>query len=72
MSDPSAQVPVKYLTTEDVARRYRTVPATVRYWRHIGYGPRGVKVGRRVLYLASELDRFDTQLASQIAEQVST
>lgn len=38
------------LTTEDVAEHFRTVPATVRYWRYVGKGPRSFKVGRRVLY----------------------
>jgi hypothetical protein len=30
---------VRLLTTEEVAARFRTSPATVRYWRHIGIGP---------------------------------
>ncbi|MFD9569677.1 helix-turn-helix transcriptional regulator [Streptomyces sp. NPDC059982] len=51
-----------YLTTAEVAERYRTAESTVRYWRHVGYGPRGVKVGRRVLYIESELARFDQEL----------
>lgn len=54
-----------YLTTEDVAARYRTTPSTIRYWRHIGYGPKGIKVGRRVLYSPSELDRFEKELAER-------
>ncbi|MFE2466249.1 helix-turn-helix domain-containing protein [Streptomyces mirabilis] len=49
----------KYLTTEEVARRYRVAPGTVRYWRHIGYLPDGVKRGRRVLYDPKKLDRWD-------------
>lgn len=54
-----------YLTTAEVAQRYRTAESTVRYWRHIGYGPRGVKVGRRVLYGEAELVRFDQGLLEQ-------
>ncbi|MGI8614897.1 MAG: helix-turn-helix transcriptional regulator [Nocardioidaceae bacterium] len=50
-----------YLTTPEVAKHYRTSEATVRYWRHIGYGPRGIKVGRRVLYALSEVARFDAE-----------
>lgn len=38
------------ITTEEVAALCRTSPATVRYWRHIGHGPAGFKLGRRVLY----------------------
>lgn len=51
----------QYLTTEEVADRYRTAASTVRYWRHIGYGPAGIKRGRRVLYPRTELDRWDTE-----------
>ncbi|MEU6098414.1 helix-turn-helix domain-containing protein [Streptomyces sp. NPDC047079] len=55
----------RYLTTKDVAARYRTAPSTIRYWRHIGYGPKGIKVGRRVLYSLNEIDRFEKALADQ-------
>jgi hypothetical protein len=41
---------VRLLTTEEVAQRFRTSPSTVRYWRHLGTGPAGIRVGRRVLY----------------------
>jgi len=53
----------KWLTTVEVAEHYRTSPATVRYWRHIGYGPKGVKVGRRVLYDAVEVESWLATLA---------
>lgn len=55
----------RFLTTGEVAERYRTVAGTVRYWRHIGYGPMGVKVGRRILYSEDELIRFDQELQQQ-------
>ncbi len=51
----------QFLTTAEVAARYRTAPSTVRYWRHAGEGPRGVKVGRRVLYRESELIRWERE-----------
>lgn len=50
-----------YLTTAEVAEHYRTSQETVRYWRYTGYGPRGVKVGRKVLYPTSEVKRFDAE-----------
>ena len=56
---------VPRLTTEEVAERFRTGPATVRYWRHIGIGPAGVKAGRRVLYDEAECDRWwDSKVAA--------
>lgn len=49
---------VRLLTTEDVAERFRTSPSTVRYWRHLGIGPVGIRVGRRVLCDEAESDRW--------------
>ncbi len=45
----------RLLTTDEVAAYFRTVPGTVRYWRHVGKGPRSFKVGRRVLYRESDV-----------------
>jgi hypothetical protein len=56
---------MKYLTTRELADRYRTTPATVRYWRHVGYGPKGVKVGRHVLYEIDAVEEFDRELAKK-------
>lgn len=51
-----------FLTTEEVAARYRTSPATVRWWRQAGgYGPKGIKVGRRVLYSLASCEEFERQ-----------
>lgn len=53
----------RYFTTEEVAAHFRTVPATVRYWRHIGKGPQSFKVGRRVLYRECDVRAWaDAQL----------
>lgn len=51
----------RYLKTSEVAERYRTAESTVRYWRHIGYIPGGVKRGRIVLYDEETLDRWDAE-----------
>lgn len=51
-------MPEHYLTTEEVAEMARTTASTVRYWRMVGKGPRGVKRGRRVLYPQSAVDRW--------------
>lgn len=57
----------KYLTTEEVAKRYRTAPSTIRYWRHINYIPSGVRRGRRVLYDPKKLDAWDAEQAGGAA-----
>lgn len=58
----------RYLTTAEVAEHYRTVVGTVRYWRHLGYGPRGVKMRGKVLYPESEVQRHDAQLRREVEE----
>ncbi len=55
----------RLLTTDEVADYFRTVPGTVRYWRHIGKGPRSFKVGRRVLYREADVKAWaDAALAA--------
>lgn len=50
----------EYLTTEEVAEILRTPSETVRYWRHVGKGPKSFKVpgGRRVLYAREDVEKF--------------
>lgn len=48
----------EHLTTEEVAELFRTVPSSVRYWRHQGKGPRSFRVGRRVLYRRSDVQAW--------------
>jgi len=60
---------VRYYVTAEVAQRYRTAESTVRYWRHISYGPKGARVGRRILYAESDLEKFDAEIASAADEQ---
>lgn len=39
-----------YMKTKELADLVRKSPATVRSWRHRGLGPRGMKIGKDVLY----------------------
>ena len=57
-----------WLTTEDIAERFRTSPGTVRYWRHMSYGPEGVRIGRRTLYDLAEVERWE---AEKLAEKAT-
>jgi len=36
----------------------RSPVQTVRYWRHVGYGPPSFKVGRRVLYAEADVESW--------------
>ncbi len=65
---PQERAEPEYLTTEEVARLCRVTPATVRWRRHVGIGPHGVRVGgRRVLYRASEVrDWIESQFEQDV------
>lgn len=45
----------RYLTTAELAELARASESTCRYWRHIGYGPTGFRVGRRILYAEADV-----------------
>lgn len=51
----------QYLTTAEVAALLRAPVESVRYWRHVGRGPRSFKVGRRVLYAAADVTEYVEQ-----------
>lgn len=48
----------QYLVTDEVAEMCRTSANTVRFWRHVGKGPRSFKVGRRVLYDRNDVESW--------------
>ena len=43
------------LTITEAAELLRAPVATLRYWRHLGTGPRCFRLGRRVLYRRDDL-----------------
>lgn len=60
----------EYMEAEAAGRYIGTVDhpiptSTLQWWRHKGKGPKYFKVGRRVMYARSDLDRF---LASCVCE----
>jgi hypothetical protein len=61
----------EYLTTAEVADWYRTVPSVIRYWRHAGTGPKGVLIGKRVLYPRDEIERFDRELRERAGVEMA-
>jgi excisionase family DNA binding protein len=48
--DPTARSEPDLLTIDEAADLLRAPVATLRYWRHLGTGPRSFRLGRRVLY----------------------
>jgi len=43
------------LSIEEAAAFLRSSVGTMRYWRHLGIGPRSIKVGRHVRYWRTDL-----------------
>lgn len=56
--DLTADRDLDLMTTQEVADMLRKSPATLRYWRHIGQGPRSFKLGRAVVYERSDVLAF--------------
>nr|WP_261880261.1 helix-turn-helix domain-containing protein [Mycobacterium marinum] len=46
------------LTIVEVAEIARLPVATLRYWRHVGEGPKSLKLGRRVMYRRADIERW--------------
>ena len=57
MTDPTPgpDRPAELLTIAEAALLLRAPVATLRYWRHLGTGPRSFRLGRRVLYRRDDL-----------------
>lgn len=49
------------LTLEETVALLRTPAATLRYWRHLGTGPDGFRLGRCVLYRREDVNRWVTE-----------
>lgn len=50
-----------HLTPRETAARLRVRITTLANWRVLGYGPRFIKVGRKVLYPLTEIEAFETR-----------
>ena len=55
MTDHPAGREPELLTITEAADLLRAPVATLRYWRHLGTGPRSFRLGRRVLYRTDDL-----------------
>ncbi len=53
--DHTTEPPAELLTITEAALLLRSPVATLRYWRHLGTGPRSFRLGRRVLYRRDDL-----------------
>ena len=68
MSDDPVRREPELLTITEVAELLRAPVATLRYWRHLGTGPRSFRLGRRVLYRSDGLRSWiDAQQDDQVS-----
>ena len=63
--DHTAEPAPELLTIAEAARLLRAPVATLRYWRHLGTGPRSFRLGRRVLYRHDDLQAWVEQQLSR-------
>lgn len=48
----------RLLTISEVAERLRRPEATLRWWRHVGVGPRSARLRGRVVYRAGDVEEW--------------
>ena len=52
------------LTIDEVAAVVRAPVATLRYWRHLGTGPKSFRLGRHVVYRRSDVEAWISERAT--------
>ena len=57
------------LTVDDLASRWNITPTTLSQWRWNGRGPKFLKLGRRILYRAEDVEAFEGQQRRQNTSQ---
>ena len=65
---PAGREPER-LTITEAADLLRAPVATLRYWRHLGTGPRSFRLGRRVLYRTDDLHAWIAQQHAQALDR---
>lgn len=58
------------LTLREAAELLHTSENTLRWWRQLGQGPQGYRVGRRVMFDKAEVERWlDAQRQASAADR---
>ncbi|MFZ2015142.1 MAG: helix-turn-helix domain-containing protein [Nocardioides sp.] len=55
VTDPTRSAGDEMLTLQEACTFLRIPEGTLRYWRHLGAGPRSLKIGRHVRYWRTDL-----------------
>ncbi len=57
------------LSLQEAAKLLRVPDGTLRYWRHLGSGPRSFKVGRHVRYWRTDLILWLTEQTKRAQDE---
>lgn len=52
-------MPVRHLTQDELAKRWRISPRTLERWRWLRLGPQYLKIGGRVVYSLEDVESFE-------------
>ena len=63
--------PDAYYTAPELAQRYKVSLDTIRKWRVIGYGPKGVRMGKHVRFPRAEVERWERERLDDAEEDRS-
>jgi hypothetical protein len=51
----------EFLTTQELAKRWRISVPTLKRWRRINYGPQPVKLGVKIFYNLDHINYFEKE-----------
>ena len=60
-------MPVRHLTQDDLAQRWRISPRTLERWRWLQEGPQFLKIGGRVVYRLDDVEAYETAKKQEMA-----
>ncbi len=66
---PSQNLGDEMLSIQEACTFLRVPEGTLRYWRHLGAGPRSFKIGRHVRYWRTDLVLWLTEQTNRAQDQ---
>ena len=60
-------MPVRHLTQDDLAQRWRISARTLERWRGLQEGPQFLKIGGRVVYRLADVEAYEAAMKQEMA-----
>lgn len=60
-------MPVRHLTQNELAQRWRISPRTLERWRWLQEGPQFLKIGGRVVYRLEDVEAYEAANKQEMA-----